>query len=94
MAVLGSVDILAEADEGGGEVDEGQVVTGELVEAGEDPAEILELTDKAFDEVAFLVELGIILTRLLTVVARWDHCLRLNGCDKGQEPFSIERLVC
>lgn len=53
---LGSVDISSQEYAGGGEVDEGEEVTIELVEAGEDTAELFELAEQGLDLVPFLVE--------------------------------------
>ena len=53
--VLGSVDILPEPDESGGEMQEAQVSGVQLLKPGEDPAIVLHLVDEAFHQMTLSV---------------------------------------
>lgn len=74
--MLGSVDISAQPDKRGGEVEEAEVVAGELIEAREATTVVLELAEKAFDEVPLFVQLAVILGFLFAVFLGRDHCFR------------------
>ena len=54
-------------DEKGCDVDKSNVVASEFVEACEDSPEVLDFVDKAFDQVAFLVEMAVIESLVLAV---------------------------
>ena len=50
-------------DDGSGDVDEGEVVSGEPVEAGGEASEVFELVEAPLDPVAQLVDQGIVRDR-------------------------------
>ena len=53
---LGSVDISSQQYASSGDVDEGEISSGEFVEAGEDASEVLEIAEHDLDFVALFVE--------------------------------------
>ncbi len=50
---------LFEPQDGGGESDDGEVVSGGLLVSGGDASELLEFADAALDQVTFLVEVAV-----------------------------------
>lgn len=48
-------------------MDEGEEVSGEFIEAREDPTEVLELADETLDEVALLVRFSSVVAGLDTI---------------------------
>ncbi len=60
LSELGSVDVSAQPDENSGEGEKAEIAGGEFVETGEDAAIVFELVDETFDEMAFLIEMRII----------------------------------
>ena len=64
---------LAEPNDGGDQHDERSEAAGGLVVAGGDPAEVLELVDEAFDDMAFLIEMPIVDGRLAAGGMRRNH---------------------
>jgi len=65
---------LAEPDDDTDEADEGEEAGGVLVEAGEDPPEMLELADETLDQVPLLIG---------GIVAWASHCAGLTRGDGG-----------
>ncbi len=66
---LGSVDILPEPDESGGEMQEAQVSGVQLLKPGEDPAIVLHLVDEAFHQMTLSVQMPVIVGGFLAVRA-------------------------
>ncbi len=54
-------------------MEEAEIVAGKLIEAGEAATVVLELADKAFDEVPLFVQLVVILGFLFAVLLGRDH---------------------
>jgi hypothetical protein len=50
----------AHPEDGGGDVDEGEVVSRQPIEAGGEAAEVIELVEATLDAVAQLVDQGIV----------------------------------
>lgn len=53
-------------------MDEGEEGRGEFIVAGGDPSELFEFVEKAFDEIAFLVEVGVVVALDDAVAFGWD----------------------
>lgn len=68
-------------------------MAGELVEAGEAAPEVLELAEKAFDEVTFLVTFGVILTRVEAVSAGRDDRFSAQLTDSRADVLSVIAFV-
>ena len=64
---LGCVDNSPQPDESRGELQKAEIVTGELVKPREATSIVLELVKKAFNKVAFFVQLSVIITLLFAI---------------------------
>ena len=80
---------LAQPEDGGGECDDGAVVSSGFLVAGSDAAELLEPGEAAFDEMALLVELPVerVLGGSRGVVG--DHRLGIHGGDDCPEVVGV-----
>ncbi len=74
-AILGSraCGQLLEPDHHGCDADHGHDGLGSLVVAGGDATEVFDLVDKTFDQMALLVELGIVRDGLAARAVRGDY---------------------
>ncbi len=77
---------LLEPDESGSKINEAEITIGELVETREDTTIVLELVEKALDQMTLSVEMCIITTWLSTSFARRNDRFRPqsnNLCYEG-----------
>jgi len=74
-------------------VKEAEVVASELVEAREAASIVLELADKALDEMTLLVKLLVVVTRLFAVRLGRDNWLSPPVHDGEENRVGIVRLV-
>jgi hypothetical protein len=86
---LGSVDVLPQQDAGCGEMNEGEIPAGELVEAAEDAAEVFELAEQALDPGAFLVEVPVGRARVGADRMRWDDRFGTLRGDPGEDGVAV-----
>src|SRR5262245_32633854 len=64
-----------EPNDGGGKVDRRQEVAGRLVVSGSDGTKLLQFAEKVLDQVAFLVEVLVVIARVFSIaVGRDDRC--------------------
>lgn len=57
---LGCVDISPQPHEGTDEMEEPEVPVGQLIESGEDAAEVFDLADEALNQVALPVQMRVV----------------------------------
>jgi hypothetical protein len=60
-------------------VDKSQVVSGGLLKAREDPTKLLELVEKALDEVTLFVEVVVVVALFKPIGFGWYYCLSIHG---------------
>lgn len=82
--------MLAKPDERRDETQEAQVSGSQLVEAREDASVVLDLADKALNQVALLVRVPVDLTPFFAAAARLDDRLRATLFDTLDE---VRRVV-
>ena len=75
-------------------MEEGKVSPGQLVEAGEDAAVLLDLADEALDEMAFLVEVRVVRVRLPAPRARRYHWERATLAYRPEELARVVGAIC
>jgi len=91
---LGRGLIIPDPDSGGDESNGRQEVSGELVEAGGDASEVLELVEEALDEVALPVEIGIDRSLDLDVALCGDMGLPTSGADQVDQRSRVVPAIC
>ena len=74
-------------------MNEGQELPGSLLEAGEDPPELLELVEEALNELTLLVQLLLLLPLLQAVGFGRDHHLAWHGLNSSYHRPRVITLV-
>ena len=81
---------LPEPEDGGGECDDGEVVSGGFLEAGGDAPELFELGEAALDQVALAVELAVEGVVAGALWRGWDD----SGCvHAGHDIAEMRRVI-
>ena len=71
-------------------MDEGKETRGELIVAGRNSAELLELEEEVFHEMSFFIEPPIDEPGIALVIFGWDAEIRvMNGDKLAERPFAI-----
>src|SRR5579871_4679587 len=86
---LGSVDILAQPNQGTGELQKPKITTGQFVEARKDTPKMLDFADKALNQMPFAVAPIIIFSWLFSVDFRRDDHFNALG-----DEFHDKTLCC
>lgn len=84
---------LPEPDHHGGDADHRQEGLSGFVVARRDAAEVFDFVDKAFDEMAFLVEVGIVGGSLSAGAVRRDHSDHAAGVEVRSQGIGVEGRV-
>lgn len=74
-------------------MEKSQVTTGQLIKTRKDTTKMLDFVDKAFHQMAFTVQPGVILTLSFGALMRRNNRLRLVFNDKSNERFSSVTTV-
>ena len=85
--------LLFEPDSDSGEFDEAHEVDEQFVVSGGDTTELFELIEEALDDVALLVEIGVVGPLHLAISFRWDDGLGAGLSDLVDEMVGIIALV-
>ncbi len=72
---------LSQADQDRCAHHEREIALVELIVTRGDAPEVFDAIEKAFNEIASCVDMGIKVARVLTIRARWNHRLRTTGVD-------------
>jgi hypothetical protein len=91
---LGRALINAQPKTDAGELDEGEVVGGELVVSGRDPTTLLDLVEEPLDQVAVAVEIGAEADRVFTIALGRNirPCASLG--DECPNPVRVVAAIC
>jgi hypothetical protein len=73
---------------------EAEITTGELVKARKDMTKMLDLVDKALDQMALAVQPRIVVMWLLAARMRWDHRLSASLKHKVDKVLTCKDAVC
>ena len=84
---------LSEPDHHAGDADHGHEGLGGFVVTRGDATEVFDLVDKAFDEVALLVQVGIVRDGLGAGTVRGDHGADVVRAQVRSEGIGVEGLV-
>ncbi|MCB1803368.1 MAG: SUMF1/EgtB/PvdO family nonheme iron enzyme, partial [Gammaproteobacteria bacterium] len=90
---LGSVDISSSPNEEGNQVQEGHEVVSSFLETRKDAAIMLDLVEKAFDEVAFLVKMPVVDPRVEAIGTGRDDRLHTAFLHDLHERVGIVALI-
>jgi hypothetical protein len=91
--LLGSVDISSSPNEEGNQVQEGHEVVSGFLETRKDAAIMLDLVEKAFDEVAFLVKMPVVDPRVEAIGTGRDDRLHTAFLHDLHERVGIVALI-